>query len=45
MKQSGDGSCGFPVSGTSIKVVNLETGEALPPGQEGEFCIKGPQVS
>jgi acyl-CoA synthetase (AMP-forming)/AMP-acid ligase II len=43
--QLGNGSCGFPVSGTSIKVVDLETGEALPPGQEGEFCIKGPQVS
>jgi len=38
------GSVGLPVFDTECKVVDLETGEDLPPGQEGEICIKGPQV-
>jgi acyl-CoA synthetase (AMP-forming)/AMP-acid ligase II len=34
------------VAGSQGKIVDLETGEALPPGEEntGELCIKGPQV-
>jgi long-chain acyl-CoA synthetase len=38
------GSVGVPVFDTECKVVDLETGEDLPPGKEGEICIKGPQV-
>ncbi len=38
------GSVGIPVADTECKVVDLETGEELPPGSEGEICIKGPQV-
>jgi long-chain acyl-CoA synthetase len=38
------GSVGIPVFDTDCKVVDLETGERLSPGQEGEICIKGPQV-
>jgi long-chain acyl-CoA synthetase len=38
------GSVGIPVFDTECKVVDLATGEALPPGKEGEICIKGPQV-
>lgn len=38
------GSVGFPVFDTECKVVNVETGEELPPGKEGEICIRGPQV-
>jgi long-chain acyl-CoA synthetase len=38
------GSVGIPVFDTECKVVDLETGEDLPPGTEGEICIKGPQV-
>jgi len=38
------GSVGIPVFDTECKVVDLETGENLPPGKEGEICIKGPQV-
>jgi len=38
------GSVGIPVFDTECKVVDLETGEDLPPGKEGEICIKGPQV-
>ena len=35
---------GFAAAHTSIKVIDLETGDALPHGEEGEFCVKGPQV-
>jgi len=38
------GSVGLPVFDTECKVVDLVTGEDLAPGQEGEVCIKGPQV-
>jgi long-chain acyl-CoA synthetase len=38
------GSVGLPVFDTEIKVVDVNTGEDLPPGSEGEICIKGPQV-
>jgi long-chain acyl-CoA synthetase len=38
------GSVGLPVFDTECKVVDLETGEDLLPGKEGEICIKGPQV-
>jgi long-chain acyl-CoA synthetase len=38
------GSVGIPVFDTECKVVDLETGKDLPPGKEGEICIKGPQV-
>jgi long-chain acyl-CoA synthetase len=39
------GSVGIPVSDTYAKIVDLETGEPLPPGKEGEICMKGPQVT
>jgi long-chain acyl-CoA synthetase len=39
------GSIGLPVTGTECKIVDLETGEReLPVGQEGELCLRGPQV-
>lgn len=38
-------SIGPPVSNTSCKVIDLETGIALGPNQNGEICVKGPQVS
>jgi long-chain acyl-CoA synthetase len=39
------GSIGLPRPDTDAKVVDLETGEQdLPPGEEGELCIRGPQV-
>jgi len=37
------GSVGLPVFDTHAKVIDLETGEPLPPGKEGEICMKGPQ--
>jgi long-chain acyl-CoA synthetase len=39
------GSIGFPLPGTDIKVVDLETGlKELPQGEDGEIAICGPQV-
>ena len=39
------GSIGIPRPATDAKIVDLETGEKiLPPGVEGELCLRGPQV-
>jgi len=38
------GSVGIPVADTECRVVDPATGAELPPGHEGEVCIKGPQV-
>ncbi|MDH4573504.1 AMP-binding protein [Salinicola acroporae] len=37
------GTIGKPVPGTSIQVVD-DDGRALPRGERGELCVKGPQV-
>jgi long-chain acyl-CoA synthetase len=38
------GSIGLPIPNTDARIVDLVTGEPLPPGEVGELCIKGPQV-
>ncbi len=38
------GSFGEPLSRTQVKVVDVETGESLGPGQQGEMCVRGPQM-
>ena len=38
------GSVGVPAPNTECKIVHLETGEALGRNQEGELCVRGPQV-
>ncbi len=39
------GTIGFPLPGTDIKVLDLETGtQELPQGEDGEIAICGPQV-
>ena len=39
------GSIGFPMPGTDIKILDLETAEKeLPRGEDGEIAISGPQV-
>jgi long-chain acyl-CoA synthetase len=38
------GSIGVPIPNTDAKIVDLVTGQDLPPGQMGELVIKGPQV-
>ena len=43
MRQTG-GSCGQLLPNTRLKVVHLQTGEELGPGETGELCFAGPQV-
>jgi len=39
------GSIGFPIPGTDIKILDIETGATeLPRGEDGEIAICGPQV-
>lgn len=38
------GSIGLPWPDTQAKIVHLENGEVLPPGEIGELVVKGPQV-
>ncbi len=39
------GSIGLPCPDTECRIVDLETGETeMGPGEEGELCIRGPQV-
>lgn len=39
------GSIGLPLTGTECKIVDLETGEReVGVGEDGELCIRGPQV-
>ncbi|KZS14605.1 4-coumarate--CoA ligase 3 [Daphnia magna] len=38
------GSFGEPLSRTKVKVLDVDTGESLGPGQHGEMCVSGPQV-
>ncbi|MCD1257509.1 long-chain fatty acid--CoA ligase [Paenibacillus athensensis] len=38
------GTIGIPTPDTDARIVDIETGETLPPGQIGELLVKGPQV-
>jgi len=38
------GSCGVPVANAKIKVVDVESNEALGPGKLGELCCTGPMM-
>lgn len=38
------GSIGVPWPDTDARIMSLETGESLPPGEIGEIVVKGPQV-
>jgi acyl-CoA synthetase (AMP-forming)/AMP-acid ligase II len=38
------GSVGIPLPDTEVKLVNPDTGELAPPGEPGEFVVRGPQV-
>lgn len=38
------GTVGQPVPGTDVKIVDLNSGEALPVGKEGVIYVRGPQV-
>ena len=38
------GAVGVCAPNTECRIIDLETGEALGPGREGELCVRGPQV-
>jgi acyl-CoA synthetase (AMP-forming)/AMP-acid ligase II len=38
------GSVGVPAPNTECKIIDLETGAPLGPGERGEVCVRGPQV-
>ncbi|MFW5936442.1 MAG: long-chain-fatty-acid--CoA ligase [Desulfosalsimonas sp.] len=39
------GTIGFPLPGTDVKAVDLETGQSeMPKGEDGELAVSGPQV-
>ena len=38
------GSVGVAAPNTECKIIDLETGEPLGPGERGEICVRGPQV-
>lgn len=44
LKQVKFGSVGVPAPNTECKIVSLETGQMLGPNQEGELCVRGPQI-
>ncbi len=37
-------TAGQPLAGMKVKVVDPDTGEALPQGEKGELCVKGPTL-
>jgi acyl-CoA synthetase (AMP-forming)/AMP-acid ligase II len=43
-KRVDSGSIGPPIPNTEVKVVDVTTGAELAANQEGEICIRGPQV-
>jgi long-chain acyl-CoA synthetase len=38
------GSVGLPICDTEVMITQVATGEPLPPNQEGEVAIRGPQL-
>lgn len=38
------GTIGVPLPNTEARIVHLQTGEPLPPGQIGELVVRGPQI-
>lgn len=38
------GSCGLPVPGCAVRIVDPVSGEDVAPGDEGELIVRGPQV-
>jgi len=39
-----EGSIGTPAPDTDVRIVDIETGEDLPRGKEGEIVVRGPQI-
>jgi len=38
------GSIGLPLPATNARIIDVKTGEILPPGEVGELIVRGPQV-
>ena len=38
------GSCGLPVPGCAVRIIDPQTGEDVERGHEGELIVRGPQV-
>lgn len=38
------GSVGVAAPNTECKIIDLDTGDPLPPNKEGELCVRGPQI-
>jgi acyl-CoA synthetase (AMP-forming)/AMP-acid ligase II len=38
------GSCGLPVPGLTVRIVDAITGSEVPAGQEGELIVRGPNL-
>jgi len=38
------GSCGLPLPGSEVRIVDLATGKDTNPGQDGELWVRGPHV-
>ena len=38
------GSCGRPFAGVEVRIVDPETGDAAPPGGQGEIQLRGPNL-
>ena len=39
------GSCGILPSNTDAKIIDSSSGKTLGPGEVGELCVRGPQVT
>lgn len=44
LKEDRPGSVGFPLANTECKIIDYVSGTELGPNQEGEICVRGPQV-
>ena len=44
LSQIVEGSCGVVTPNTECKIVDVSTGDNLPPHKTGELCIRGPQI-
>lgn len=44
LRSPSPGSCGWPIPGLSVKLVDNETGKTVPLGHSGRFCFSGTNV-
>jgi len=38
------GSCGRPFDGVEVRIVDIDSGQPLEPGQQGEIAVRGPNL-